>query len=130
MVTKTRERRGKVIVFTDPWPSPAAAHADAVLTTQVTSYSPYDSLALPWLIQLVLIDEIHRPNLRTTTDAPTVDLIKDLTERLPAMFVCAGINVTDTPLFTGTRSAEPAPSPGTSPTSTSAPPAAADPSPD
>ncbi|MFH9728576.1 MurR/RpiR family transcriptional regulator [Streptomyces sp. NPDC017254] len=39
-----RERGGKVIVFTDPWLSPAAAHADVVLTTQVTSDSPYDSL--------------------------------------------------------------------------------------
>ncbi|MGW1246056.1 MurR/RpiR family transcriptional regulator [Streptomyces sp. NPDC002535] len=39
-----RERGGKVIVFTDPWLSPAAAHADVVLTTQVTSGSPYDSL--------------------------------------------------------------------------------------
>ncbi|MEV6247716.1 MurR/RpiR family transcriptional regulator [Streptomyces sp. NPDC051742] len=39
-----RERGGKVIVFTDPWLSPAAAHADVVLITQVTSGSPYDSL--------------------------------------------------------------------------------------
>ncbi|MFF0277680.1 MULTISPECIES: MurR/RpiR family transcriptional regulator [unclassified Streptomyces] len=39
-----RERGGKVIVFTDPWLSPAAAHADVVFTTQVTSGSPYDSL--------------------------------------------------------------------------------------
>ncbi|MFD4370133.1 MurR/RpiR family transcriptional regulator [Streptomyces sp. NPDC058486] len=40
-----RERGGKVIVFTDPWLSPAAAHADVVLITQVSSDSPYDSLA-------------------------------------------------------------------------------------
>ncbi|MFK3732252.1 MurR/RpiR family transcriptional regulator [Streptomyces sp. NPDC088090] len=39
-----RERGGKVIVFTDPWLSPAAAHGDVVLTTQVSSDSPYDSL--------------------------------------------------------------------------------------
>ncbi|MEU9256343.1 ATP-binding protein [Streptomyces sp. NPDC048270] len=57
-------------------------------------------------IQLVLIDEIHRLNPRTTTGAQTADLIKDLTERLPATFVYAGINVTDTPLFTGTRGAQ------------------------
>ncbi|WP_431782520.1 ATP-binding protein [Streptomyces chumphonensis] len=48
-------------------------------------------------IQLVMIDEIHRLNPRTTTGAQTADLIKDLTERLPATFVYAGINVTDTP---------------------------------
>ncbi|MFJ3176414.1 TniB family NTP-binding protein [Streptomyces roseus] len=57
-------------------------------------------------IQLVLIDEIHRLNPRTTTGAQPADLIKDLTERLPATFVYAGINVTDTPLFTGTRGAQ------------------------
>ncbi|MFF6872749.1 MurR/RpiR family transcriptional regulator [Streptomyces sp. NPDC003444] len=39
-----RERGGKVVVFTDPWLSPAAAHADVVLISQVASDSPYDSL--------------------------------------------------------------------------------------
>ncbi|WP_456155086.1 TniB family NTP-binding protein [Streptomyces parvus] len=48
-------------------------------------------------VQLVMIDEIHRLNPRTTTGAQTADLIKDLSERLPATFVYAGINVTDTP---------------------------------
>ncbi|NYE39003.1 ATP-binding protein [Streptomyces fulvorobeus] len=57
-------------------------------------------------IQLVMIDEIHRLNPRTTTGAQTADLLKDLSERLPATFVYAGINVTDTPLFTGTRGAQ------------------------
>jgi hypothetical protein len=57
-------------------------------------------------VQLVLIDEIHRLNPRTTTGAQTADLLKDLTERLPATFVYAGINVTNTPLFSGTRGAQ------------------------
>ncbi|MFI8522465.1 TniB family NTP-binding protein [Streptomyces sp. NPDC085481] len=57
-------------------------------------------------VQLVMIDEIHRLNPRTTTGAQTADLIKDLSERLPATFVYAGINVTDTPLFTGVRGAQ------------------------
>ncbi|MET7597801.1 MULTISPECIES: MurR/RpiR family transcriptional regulator [unclassified Streptomyces] len=39
-----RERGGKVVVFTDPWLSPASAHADVVLISQVASGSPYDSL--------------------------------------------------------------------------------------
>ncbi|GHH43235.1 MurR/RpiR family transcriptional regulator [Streptomyces candidus] len=39
-----REAVGKVIVFTDPWLSPAAAHADVVLPSQVSTLSPYDSL--------------------------------------------------------------------------------------
>ncbi|QUI29467.1 TniB family NTP-binding protein [Streptomyces alfalfae] len=57
-------------------------------------------------VQLVLIDEIHRLNPRTTTGAQAADLLKDLTERLAATFVYAGINVTDTPLFSGTRGAQ------------------------
>ncbi|MDJ0382206.1 MurR/RpiR family transcriptional regulator [Streptomyces sp. G-G2] len=39
-----RETAGKVIVFTDPWLSPAATHADVVLPSQVGTLSPYDSL--------------------------------------------------------------------------------------
>lgn len=57
-------------------------------------------------VQLVLIDEIHRLNPRTTTGAQSADLIKDLTERIGATFVYAGINVTTTPLFTGVRGAQ------------------------
>ncbi|MFI1567433.1 MurR/RpiR family transcriptional regulator [Streptomyces sp. NPDC020490] len=50
-----RERGGKVIVFTDPWLSPAAAHADVVLITQVTSGSPYDGLTPALALIEVLI---------------------------------------------------------------------------
>jgi hypothetical protein len=57
-------------------------------------------------VQLVLLDEIHRLNPRTTTGAQAADLLKDLTERLAATFVYAGIDVTDTPLFSGTRGAQ------------------------
>lgn len=57
-------------------------------------------------VQLVLVDEIHRLNPRTTTGAQSADLIKDLTERIGATFVYAGIDVTTTPLFTGVRGAQ------------------------
>ncbi|MFG2219429.1 hypothetical protein ACGFN1_32130 [Streptomyces sp. NPDC048685] len=57
-------------------------------------------------MRLVLIDETHRLNSRTTSGAETADLLEDLTERLPATLVHTGINVTDTPLFTGTRGAQ------------------------
>ncbi|MCF2532260.1 TniB family NTP-binding protein [Yinghuangia sp. KLBMP8922] len=57
-------------------------------------------------VRLVLIDEIHRLNPRTTTGAETADLLKDLTERIAATFVYAGIDVTTTPLFTGVRGAQ------------------------
>ncbi|MFF4756641.1 TniB family NTP-binding protein [Streptomyces sp. NPDC002514] len=57
-------------------------------------------------VRLVLIDEIHRLNPRTTTGAQSADLLKDLTERISATFVYAGIDVTATPLFTGVRGAQ------------------------
>ncbi|MFC4036321.1 TniB family NTP-binding protein, partial [Streptomyces polygonati] len=48
-------------------------------------------------VRLVLIDEIHRLNPRTTNGAEAADLLKDLTERIRATFVYAGIDVTTTP---------------------------------
>nr|WP_180218867.1 TniB family NTP-binding protein [Streptomyces albus] len=57
-------------------------------------------------VRLVLIDEIHRLNPRTTTGAQSADLIKDLTERIGATFVYAGIDVTGTALFSGVRGAQ------------------------
>ncbi|MCW8384534.1 TniB family NTP-binding protein [Streptomyces justiciae] len=57
-------------------------------------------------VKLVLIDEIHRLNPRTTTGAESADLLKDLTERIGATFVYAGIDVTRTELFTGIRGAQ------------------------
>ncbi|WP_415923748.1 TniB family NTP-binding protein [Streptomyces scabiei] len=78
-------------------------------TTRMTQTQITDAVCHTYTaagVQLVLIDEIHRLNPRTTTGAQTADLIKDLTERLPATFVYAGINVTDTPLFSGTRGAQ------------------------
>ncbi|MEY9849746.1 hypothetical protein ABH940_006858 [Streptacidiphilus sp. BW17] len=53
-------------------------------------------------VHLVLLDEVHRLNPRTTTGAGAADFLKDLTERIPATFVYAGIDVTRTRLFTGT----------------------------
>ncbi|MBT2453028.1 ATP-binding protein [Streptomyces sp. ISL-43] len=57
-------------------------------------------------VGLVLIDEIHRLNPRTTSGAQAADLLKDLTERIGATFVYAGIDVTSTALFTGVRGAQ------------------------
>ncbi|BFV60739.1 MurR/RpiR family transcriptional regulator [Kitasatospora sp. CMC57] len=45
MAQLVQEHGGRVILFTDTWLSPVAAHAEVVLPSQVTSPSPYDSLA-------------------------------------------------------------------------------------
>ncbi|MER7762879.1 MurR/RpiR family transcriptional regulator [Streptomyces sp. NPDC097619] len=39
-----RETGGKTVVFTDPWLSPAATHADVVMPAHVGTMAPYDSL--------------------------------------------------------------------------------------
>ncbi|MDQ8706147.1 TniB family NTP-binding protein [Streptomyces sp. LHD-70] len=57
-------------------------------------------------VRLVMIDEIHRLNPRTTTGAETADLLKDLTERIRATFVYAGIDVTGTALLSRVRGAQ------------------------
>ncbi|WP_221361028.1 TniB family NTP-binding protein [Streptomyces beigongshangae] len=57
-------------------------------------------------VTLVLIDEIHRLNPRTSTGAEAADWLKDLTERVPATFVYAGIDVTASTVFTGVRGAQ------------------------
>lgn len=42
------ERGAKVVLFTDPWLSPVAEFADAVLPARVEAPSPFDSIAAPW----------------------------------------------------------------------------------
>lgn len=44
MARLAQEHGGRVVVFTDTWLSPAAAHAEVVLPSQVSAPSPYDSL--------------------------------------------------------------------------------------
>ncbi|MFJ2029548.1 MurR/RpiR family transcriptional regulator [Streptosporangium sp. NPDC087985] len=44
LARQAREQGARVIVFTDPWLSPAASVADVVLPCQVGAPSPYDSL--------------------------------------------------------------------------------------
>ncbi len=53
--------------------------------------------------ELVLVDEIHNLSLRTRSGAEASDQLKYFSERLPATFVYAGINVEHVGLFSGTR---------------------------
>ncbi|MFE6162142.1 AAA family ATPase [Streptomyces sp. NPDC056486] len=53
--------------------------------------------------RLVLIDDVHLINTRTHDGAETSDQIKHLTERVPATFVLAGIDVEYSPLLSGVR---------------------------
>jgi hypothetical protein len=52
---------------------------------------------------LVLVDEIHNLQIGTRAGAEVSDTLKYLSERIPATFIYAGINVDGTGLFTGTR---------------------------
>ncbi|MDP9138023.1 MAG: SIS domain-containing protein, partial [Pseudomonadota bacterium] len=53
-----KERGATVIVITDPWSSPAARHADAVLAAEVASPSPFDSMVPACALTEALIAEL------------------------------------------------------------------------
>lgn len=58
-IVKRAKRRGAtVIVITDPWNSPAARHADAVLAAEVASPSPFDSMVPACALTEALIAEL------------------------------------------------------------------------
>jgi TniB protein len=52
---------------------------------------------------VVCVDEIHNLSLATRTGAEVSDTLKYFSERIPATFIYAGINVEREGLFTGTR---------------------------
>lgn len=52
---------------------------------------------------LVIVDELHNLNLATRAGAEVSDQLKYFSERIPATFVYAGIDVERVGLFTGTR---------------------------
>jgi DNA-binding MurR/RpiR family transcriptional regulator len=58
LVVHAKKRGATVIVITDPWTSPAARHADAVLAAEVASPSPFDSLVAAFALTEALIAEI------------------------------------------------------------------------
>ena len=58
LIVRAKARGATVILITDPWTSPAARHADAVLAAEVASPSPFDSLVPACALTEALIAEI------------------------------------------------------------------------
>lgn len=58
IVRRARERGATVIVITDPWNSPAARYANAVLAAEVASPSPFDSMVPACALTEALIAEL------------------------------------------------------------------------
>jgi Bacterial TniB protein len=56
--------------------------------------------------QLVLVDELHNLSLRTRAGAEVSDQLKYFSERIPATFVYAGIDLEAGGLFTGIRGSQ------------------------
>ncbi len=54
-------------------------------------------------VEVALVDEIHNLNLATLAGAEASDQLKYLSERIPATFVLAGIDVAASGLFSGVR---------------------------
>lgn len=60
-------------------------------------------ICLDMRLGAVLVDEIHNVDLRTRTGGEVSDTLKYFSERIPATFVYAGINVERAGLLSGTR---------------------------
>ena len=58
VVRRAKERGASIIVITDPWNSPAARYADAVLAAEVASPSPFDSMVPACALTEALIAEL------------------------------------------------------------------------
>jgi hypothetical protein len=54
-------------------------------------------------VEIVIIDELQNMNLATRDGAETSDQLKYLSERIPATFVCAGFDLEERGLFSGSR---------------------------
>lgn len=71
--------------------------------TQTAITNAVCDLLIKLRVELVLVDEIHNISLATRAGAEASDQLKYLSERIPATFVLAGINVGASGLFSGVR---------------------------
>lgn len=71
--------------------------------TQTSITNAVCDLLIKMRVELALVDEIHNLNLATQAGAEASDQLKYLSERIPATFVLAGIDVAASGLFAGVR---------------------------
>ncbi|MFD3728915.1 AAA family ATPase [Streptomyces sp. NPDC058671] len=71
--------------------------------TQTSITNAVCDLLIKMRVELALVDEIHNLNLATQAGAEASDQLKYLSERIPATFVLAGIEVAASGLFSGVR---------------------------
>ncbi len=71
--------------------------------TQTDITNAVCDLLIKLRVELALVDEIHNISLATRAGAEASDQLKYLSERIPATFVLAGIDVAASGLFTGVR---------------------------
>lgn len=71
--------------------------------TQTSITNAVCDLLIKLRVELALVDEIHNLNLATQAGAEASDQLKYLSERIPATFVLAGIDVAASGLFSGVR---------------------------
>nr|WP_058041266.1 hypothetical protein [Streptomyces roseifaciens] len=71
--------------------------------TQTSITNAVCDLLIKMPVELALVDEIHNLNLATQAGAEASDQLKYLSERIPATFVLASIDVAASGLFSGVR---------------------------
>ncbi len=59
LVRMARERGARVVLFTDQWGSPVAAHADHVLSSRIAVPSAWDSNVVPMLLLEILLAAVQ-----------------------------------------------------------------------
>jgi DNA-binding MurR/RpiR family transcriptional regulator len=78
IVRSAKERGATVVVITDPWNSPAARYADAVLAADVASPSPFDSMVPATALTEALIAEITvREGKRGRTRIQDLEILRE-----------------------------------------------------
>lgn len=75
-----KERKGTTVLFTDPWMSPAAKHADYLLSSSVTAASPFDSMTAAFaLVETVIAGVVEELGEEPTQRIKAFDTLQQAT---------------------------------------------------
>lgn len=79
-----KHKKATTVLFTDPWLSPAAKHADYLLSSSVTSPSPFDSLTSGFaLVETVIAGVVEELGDSPTQRIQAFDALQEKTLQIP-----------------------------------------------
>ncbi|MEV8252882.1 MurR/RpiR family transcriptional regulator [Rhodoglobus sp. NPDC076762] len=81
---KAKQKKATTVLFTDPWLSPAAKHADYLLSSSVTAPSPFDSLTSGFaLVETVIAGVVEELGDGPTQRIQAFDSLQEATLQIP-----------------------------------------------